>query len=210
MMSSWMMRCAIIIALVGCVWQAAEANTDGIDAEVQPALTEMIRAYERAVASSSFDGLGPFLSKGFSAVTILGEEVSGIEQLKASNSRLMERVGGFERYDVEVVPALVQQISPELVLVSGITNDKLVSSGGHTFDFSTSWTAFGIKEDGTWKLRRVHAVVMEPFDNSFVRFLINGAKITYGLSAGLIGILLGGVFTALLIGRRTSSSKHNS
>jgi hypothetical protein len=118
---------------------------------------------------------------------------------------MLERIGGTGSYEVEVVPDLVQQISPELVLISGVTNDKLVSAVGNTFEFQTTWTAFGIKEGGAWKLRRVHTAVKDLFGNSFVRFVAKGAKITYGVLAGLLGVLLGGVLTALLIGRRTST-----
>lgn len=198
-------RCVLIITCVGCVGQIAASKADNIDHEIQSTLTRMMRAYESAVSSGSFEEVKPLLSEGFSAVTLLGDEVSSVEQLKASNERMLERLGGLGSYQVEVVPDLVQQISPELVLLSGVTNDRLVSSVGNTFEFRTTWTAFGIKEGGAWKLRRVHAAVMYPFDNSFVRFVAKGAKITYGVLAGLLGVLLGGVLTALLIGRRTTA-----
>lgn len=205
----WTKRCLLLVFCFWCSWQLSAANADTIDPGIQPALAKMMRAYESAVSSGSLEEIKPLLSKGFSAVTLLGDEVSSVEQLKASNDRMLERLGGLGSYHVEVVPDLVQQISPELVLLSGVTNDRLVSSVGNTFEFRTTWTAFGIKEDGAWKLRRVHTAVMHPFDNSFVHFIAKGAKITYGVLAGLLGVLLGGTLTALLIGRRTSA-KHDA
>jgi hypothetical protein len=182
----------------------AEANVDQIDPVIQSSFTAMVRAYENALSNRSFDGLAPFLSSGFSAVTASGEEISSIEELNASKERMKEQLGDGGSHKTEVMPALIQQISAELVLVSGITKDKVLDEVGNVFEFQTKWTAFSVKEGGAWKLRRVH-VSMNPLDNAFTQFSKRGVKITYGLLAGLLGLLVGGVLTALLIGRRTRS-----
>jgi hypothetical protein len=161
----------------------------------------MARVYEKAIASRSIDLLAPYLSTTFSGVVATGDEVHSVDDLKALSSRIWNQIGEGRSYSVGVAPAKISQLSPDLVLITGSGNDRIVSDLGNVFEFQTKWSAIGIKENQAWKLLRLH-VSMDPIDNAFIRFFLKGTKVWFSVVSGVLGILVGCLLTLLFVRRR--------
>jgi|GEM_PF-6539308 len=204
MKMNWAKSCLVSALLSAIVLPSPIASGDQTDPAIQATLSEIVRAYEQAVESGDFQKVEPYLSPGFSVVTITGDEVSSTQALSDISREVRELFGKGSNYTSQAVPTLVQQLSSEIVLVSGLSKDAVTNSVGEELTFQTKWTAFAVKMQEGWRVQRVH-VSMDPRDNVFVQLSSRGLKVTYGLLAGLVGLLLGGVFTAILIGFRGSS-----
>jgi ketosteroid isomerase-like protein len=201
---NWVKSCILLAVSSAIFLPSPKASSDQTDPAIQAALAETVRAYEQAVSSGDFEGVGQYLSPGFSVVTFTGEEVSSTKGLSDLSRGIRDQFGKGSSHNSKAVPTLVQQLSPENVLVFGLTNDTVTNSAGEELSFQTKWTAFAVKMQDSWRVQRVH-VSMDPRDNVFVQLSSRGLKITYGLLAGLVGLLFGAIFAAMLIGFRGSS-----
>ena len=80
-------------------------------------------------------------------------------------------------------------ISGDMAVAHGTAADRVVMKG-KTYEYPSQWTAVLRKQDGQWKLVRIHSS-MAPISNPFVAAAVSGTKTVWGLGAGAAGLVLG-------------------
>jgi ketosteroid isomerase-like protein len=181
---------------------AAAAAGQELDHE---ALREMRRVYERAVNEGRIDLLAPLLHEDFHAVMILGDHVSGVDDLRAFWQRIRGLIGEGGRYTTTMKPEL-SVILGEVALARGTTDDVVVTGEGREYRFSTSWMAVLQRDAGRWKVLRAQGT-MDPVGNAFVRDFLRRAGIQ-GAAIGVVaGIVLGWLFAVLFRRIRSRSAQ---
>ena len=148
--------------------------------------------YESSVSSGNINNLKKFLSKDFSGVMITGVEVSSFIDLENYNKEIWDLIGKGGEYKVNIsydTGVLVEKHA----FAKGITKDFVKTPAGVTYEFESKWSALFSKEDGKWKIYRLHAS-MDPISNVFVESFLKATKISsffIGLAGGILIILLG-------------------
>lgn len=185
----------ITISLVFCAYflfsLPAFAQNPADDAEWEK-IRAMKPVYEQAVVTGKLEDLLPLLSKDFSVTTLTAESLKGFEQFKAYRDKIWTMMGQGGTYQTSIAykPGY---LFGDVAVADGTTQDKVVTSSGRTFDFSSQWTAVFTKEGGAWKIFKIHAS-MDPLSNDFIKMDLKRSRLTYGLSGLVLGIILAIIF----------------
>ena len=165
--------------------------------EDKTALRALRAVYEEAVATRNLDLLKPHLADDFSAVMITAHEIEGFTGILDYWKRVEEFLGKDGTYQVAIDPddSLFQG---DMAIAKGRALEK-VTRGGTSFEMTSHWTAVARKENGTWKLVRIHATI-DPIDNPILHALQGAQKWTFAIAALVIGTLTG--FLAARLPRR--------
>lgn len=172
-----------------------------VDEEAEhEALRELRRTFVTAVNEDRLELLRPHLAEGFTGVMVTDEAVSGFEELEAFWRRIHELMGEGGTYTTEVEADELSRIAGDYAYSRGTTQDLVITGAGKEYRFTSHWTAVTHKEDGSWKLLRVHGS-MDPIGNPFVADTVRGAALTAGIGAGLGGLVVG-LLLGLVVGKK--------
>jgi ketosteroid isomerase-like protein len=159
--------------------------------EDKQALRDLRALYEKSVAAGDLDALKPHLAADFTAVMITAEEVKGFDGILSYWEKVREFVGEGGTYRVSIDPD-DSIFEGNLALAKGRALEQVTLKNGRELEFTSLWTAVARKEDGAWKLVRIHAAI-DPVSNPIIDFLnrskrwiFAGAGLLTGLAAGLL------------------------
>lgn len=163
--------------------------------EDKKALRELRMLYETSVAAGNLEALKPHLAADFTAVMITAEEVEGFDGILEYWGKVQEFIGEGGTYEVSIDPD-DSIFEGNVAIAKGKALEKVKLKNGKNLEFTSLWTAVARKEDGTWKLVRIHAAI-DPVANPIIAFL-NRAKMWIQGGVGLVV----GMVAGLLICRR--------
>jgi len=165
------------------------------------ALRAIKAAYEQSVNSGNPAGLAPYLSDNVTGVMVTGEPVKGLDGLKTYWQKIQEMLGPGGSYHV-TVNAEKSDLFGDIAVSHGTTEDRVTTSGGKEFKFSSNWTSVCHKENGAWKVIRMQAT-MDPVNNPFIAARVKFTKLVFGIGGAVAGALL--VLLAGLVRRKPTS-----
>jgi uncharacterized protein (TIGR02246 family) len=145
--------------------------------------------YEDALNSRDPDKIKPLLADGFTGVVVSGDEVRTFEDLRAFLKRVWDQTGEGGRHHVKVV-ADHTDLFGDLAVARGHIEESFHTSAGQDFVFQARWTVVARRQDGEWKIFRVHAG-LNPMDNVIITEIVRRTKVFYGLAALGVGVVLG-------------------
>ncbi len=165
------------------------------------ALRRLKSIYEQAIRENRVEALRPYLHAEFHGVMVTGRAVDSFEDLQKYWRDIKDLIGEGGTYTTTLKPEL-SEIVGDFAVARGTTDDVVVTGDRQEFRFGSLWTAVLQKQDGQWRIRRVHGS-MDPVDNPFVREFMRRAIVrTAGIGAGA-GVVLG-LLVGLVWGRRRS------
>jgi uncharacterized protein (TIGR02246 family) len=153
------------------------------------ALRKIGATYEDALNSRDPDKIKPLLADGFTGVVVSGDEVRTFEDLQAFLKRVWDQTGEGGRHHVKVV-ADHTDLFGDLAVARGHIEESFHTSAGQDFAFQARWTVVARRQDGEWKIFRVHAG-LNPMDNVIITEIVRRTKVFYGLAALGVGVVLG-------------------
>lgn len=162
--------------------------------EDKQALRDLRAVYEKAIAEGDLESLKPHLAADFTAVMITAEEVKGFDGILAYWDLVEEFIGEGGTYQVSIDPDDTI-FEGNLAIAKGRALEQVTLKGGKSLEFTSLWTAIARKEDGEWRLVRIHAAI-DPVGNPIIGFLNSAKMWIHGGVGGLLGLVVG-----LLIGR---------
>lgn len=154
------------------------------------ALRALVPMYEQAANEGKPELLKPYLDPEFSGVMITGEQVDGFASLEAYWAKIQKLMGSGGKYHVKVNVATRSILSGNLAVAHGTTTDEVITSRGKEYRFEGRWTAICRKQDGQWKVLRVHGS-MDPIFNPFVGAAVRASSISAGVIAGVLCLIVG-------------------
>ena len=182
--------------------KASPAADDEVERE---ALRALLPIYEQAVNQGKLSLLEPFLAPEFTAVVVTGEEIDSFNALNDYWGGIQELLGEDGTYQVKVNVDQPAYLAAETAVATGTTNDKVVTSAGNEFEFTSRWTAVLCNRSGEWKILRIHAS-MDPINNSFVKMARRTLAWTCGIIASLAGLLAGWSAHRMIVKRGSSEA----
>lgn len=176
----------------------ARANETADRAELQ-----MIRTnYMEAVNTGNLSKMAPFVSPDTTGVMVTGEEVKGMDGLKAYWEKIQNLIGPGGSYHVTVNSDKTELFHDDLSVSRGSTEDTVHLPNGRELHFTSLWTAVCRKEDGHWKVVRMQAG-MDPVNNVFVSLQLAKAKLQFG-GLGVVAGAAFGLVIGIVISKRRS------
>lgn len=177
----------------GSVWPQPATSPALIDTQAdREALRQLKSIYEQAIHENRVDALRPHLHADFHGVMVTGRAVNSFDDLQKYWRDIRDLIGEGGTYTTTLNPE-VSDIVGDITLARGTTDDVVVTSDRKEFQFNTLWTAVLQKQDGQWKIRRVHGS-MDPVDNPFVREFMRQAVVRTAAMAAIAGVVLGLLF----------------
>lgn len=155
------------------------------------ALREIKSAYEEAVNSGHPEKIAHHLAGNVTAVMVTGEEVQGTAGLDAYWKKVRGLIGEGGTYRVEVLTDKTE-FAGDLAFSRGRTHESVALANGKTFKFEALWSTVCQKQDGQWKVLRMHSTI-DPINNPFVLARLTATKWSYGL----LGLILGSVAASM-------------
>lgn len=175
----------LIPLLALCLTVSVHADDD------KQALRELRALYEKAVSEGDPQSLKPHLADDFTAVMVTAEEVTGHDGVLAYWEKVVEFVGDGGSYRVSLDPD-DSIIEGDIAITKGRALEQVTLKSGKSIEFTSLWTAVARKEEGTWKLVRIHAAI-DPIGNPIIAYLnrakgwlLGGGGLLLGLIAGLL------------------------
>jgi ketosteroid isomerase-like protein len=153
-------------------------------------------AYENACKAGDPDKLAPYLAKGATGVMVTGEEVAGLDGIKAYWAKIRSLMGPGGSYST-TVNVDATEVFGDISVSRGTTDDLVRLAGAKDLKFSSRWTAVCHRENGAWKIYRMQAS-LDPIQNVFIASRVTGAKLIFGTGGAVAGLALG-----FLLFRRT-------
>jgi ketosteroid isomerase-like protein len=176
------------LALAGILLLPAAAS--GAAEEADRAELRKLRAlYEEVVKSDDLTKLMPYLPPSFTAVTPTGEQVKGPSELQAYFKKIWGMIGQGGTYEVKVNLGSTDLYN-DIAVSYGTTDEFIKTAEGRQYQFPMLWTAVSRKENGTWKVIRMHGSI-DPLTNVFVMTQLNTLKWIYGVGGLIVGLILG-------------------
>ena len=166
------------------------------DEEADHNALRAIRAmYEDALNNNDLAKIKPLLADGFTGVMISGEELKSFEDLQVFWKKVRNLIGPGGSYHVKVITDRTD-IFGDIGVSRGYNEEVFHTSGGKTFEFRAPWTAVTRRQNGEWKIFRVHAA-LNPMDNVIITEIVRQAKLLFGLSGLAIGLVAGVIVRSL-------------
>jgi ketosteroid isomerase-like protein len=211
------MRTLIVIEIVAMVLATHWTSPPGSVAQERPgstlepsgplaqeeadhaALREFKALFEKAASENQLDLLKPMLHEPFSVVTYTDREFTDFETFKARWQKTRDQIVGNGSYKVTLEPER-SLIYGDLAIARGDSANVLVTAAGNEYHFTSHWTAVFRKQNGQWKVVRVHSS-LDPFGNPMVVGEAKRRMIQAGVGAGVGGLLVGGILAFLFVRR---------
>ena len=188
----------IITAAIALIFPALPLHADsGSEADKQ-ALRDLAATYEKAITDDDLSPIAPHLAEGFSGVMLTSDQVEGFAGLDRYWTSIKDLIGEGGSYRITLKPEDTD-FRGDLALAKGDALEQVTLPNGKLIEFPSKWTAVCIRQNGVWKLLRVHATI-NPLENPFTAKAKTISNLIVGGSAGLGGLLLG-----FLFGRRKRS-----
>ncbi len=176
----------LLLSFLAGPWLPATPLQEEADHQALRAIKSL---YEDAIQSNNLEKLRPHVADDFSGIMVTNEAVEGMEEMKKYWDQIKKLMGEGGSYTVIVEPER-SWIHGDLALAKGSTQDLVKTGSGTEYTFQSRWTALLQKENGTWKLLRIHGS-MDPLKNAFVlaeiratRWLAGGIMLAVGLLVG--------------------------
>ena len=180
----------------------APSQEDPQEAE-HAALREFKSLFEKAASENELDLLKPMLHEPFSVVTYTDREFTDFEAFKDRWQKTRDEIVGNGSYKVTLLPER-SEIYGDMAVARGDSENVLVTAAGNEYRFTSHWTAVFRKQDGQWKVVRVHSS-LDPFGNPMVVGEVKRKMLQAGGAAAIGGLLVGGIVAFLLARRRRGS-----
>ena len=165
-------------------------STTRADLESDRAALRVIKAaYEEACKAGDPAKLGPYLAKEVTGVMVTGEEVVGLDGIKAYWAKIQSLMGPGGSYST-TVNVDTTEVFGDVAVSRGTTDDMVRVAGGKEVKFNSRWTSVCHRENGAWKIHRMQAS-LDPIQNVFIASRVIGAKLTFGIGGGVVGFFLG-------------------
>lgn len=148
------------------------------------ALRKIRSTYEDALNNRDLEKIQPLLADGFTGVVILGDEIKSFEDLQVFMKKVWDLVGEGGRHHVKVIVDHTDLFG-DLAVSRGSSEEVFHTAAGKEFAFCARWTAVARRQNGEWKIFRVHAG-LNPMDNAIVTEIVKRNRLLYGTS-GLAG-----------------------
>lgn len=197
----WGLGLALCVGLVISTPALAQPSEDETMAE----LRQLEKAYEQGLSNDNLDRLMPHLHPAFSGTMITGEYVDGHDEVRVYWKGIKDLIGEGGDYRVGVEPRDATLLGEGVALAHGTTDEHVETGAGQTFDFSGEWLALLEKQDGSWKIRNVHAS-MDPINNPFAAQIGRGERWLLIAAGAGGGLLVGGFGTWLWQRRRRKTT----
>lgn len=181
------------LAIIGPETSAADEEAD------HAALREYKTLFEQAASENKLDLLKPILHEPFSVVTYTDREFTEFEAFKTRWQQTRDEIVGNGTYKVTLLPVR-SEIYDDIAIARGDSENELITAAGNKYNFTSHWTAVFRKQDGQWKVVRVHSS-LDPFGNPMVVGEVKNRMIQAGVGAGIGGLVIGGLI-AWLFARR--------
>lgn len=168
------------------------------------ALRNILKKGAEALNTRNFDAISPLLHKQFTVVTVDNRKLTTLQDFRnywnglfSGDKPLLKKIEA-----KPIADDLTHFLDENVGVVHGTSDDVYHFQDGDVRTMKTRWTAVVAKEDGAWKLVKLHSSV-NLLDNPLLEAATNAAKRVAMIGAG-IGILIGGL-AGFLIGRRRSA-----
>lgn len=191
--------------VAGAEKQALVPDSPAGDEADHDALRALVPMYEQAANEGKPELLKPYLDPEFSGVMVTGEEVDGFASLEAYWAKIQKLMGNGGQYHVRVNVATRSILSGDLAVAHGTTSDDVITSRGKDYRFEGRWTAVCRKQDGQWKVLRVHGS-MDPVFNPFVVAAVQASSISVGVITGIVCLVIGWLVHVLWSRRRKATA----
>jgi ketosteroid isomerase-like protein len=191
--------------VAGADKQPAKSASPAGDETDHDALRALVPMYERAANEGKPELLKPYLDADFSGVMVTGEEVDGSASLEAYWEKIQKLMGDGGKYHVKVNVATRSILSGDLAVAHGTTTDEVITSRGKEYRFEGRWTAVCRKQNGQWKVLRVHGS-MDPIFNPFVGAAVRASSISAGSVTGIVCLVIGWLLHVLWSRRRKATA----
>ena len=159
-------------------------------------IRDLKKIYEEALQSNKLDSIAPYLSEHFTATMLSGEEISGLAGLKAYNEKTRQLIGDGATYKLQA-DHRPGWMSGDVAVAHGSTKETVVTSKNNRFDYQARWSAVLRKENGSWKLFRLH-ISLDPVGNPFAKFFARKEYQLYLCGAFVAGLVLGFVLRGVV------------
>ena len=193
-------RWVCIASLLVATFQVAYADDESERTE----LRKIKAAYEEAVNTSHPEKIAPYLATNVTGVMVTGEEVKSFDGLEAYWKKIQNLIGPGGTYHVQV-NVDTTEFYDGIALSRGNTEDVVRLGNGKEFSFSSHWTSVCHKENGAWKVLRIHAA-MDPVNNTFVTTQLRTTRLLFGAGGLISGFLIALVFRQTRGHRRPAGS----
>jgi len=184
--TQWIFLVGLLMLCVNSSFASANEESD------RAALREIKKAYETAVNEGKPSDLAPYLSESVTAVMVTDEEVTGLAGLEAYWRKIQDLIGKGGTYKVQVQVDKTDLFG-DLAISRGTTTELVHLASGKDFHYSARWTTVCRRENGAWKLLRMHSS-MDPIQNEFVKASKSAGQWIWGgtgLAIGAIGAAAG-------------------
>jgi ketosteroid isomerase-like protein len=173
--------------------------------EDHDALRALVPMYEKAANEGKPEVLKSYLDPDFTGVMVTGEEVGSFASLQDYWAKMQELMGPGGKYHVKVNVAERSILSGNLAVAHGTTSDDVTTSRGRQYHFEGRWTAVCRKQDGQWKVLRIHGS-MDPVFNPFVVAAVRASAISIGAAVGIVCLIVGWCLHVLWNRRRKTAT----
>ena len=153
------------------------------------ALRKLRATYEDALNNNGLTRLKPALADGFTGVMISGEEIKNYEDLQAFWKRVWDMIGSGGSYHVKVITDQTDFFG-DVGVSRGYTEEVIRTAAGREYAVRPRWTAVTRRQNGEWKIFRVHAA-LNPIDNAAITEKVRRAGLVFGFSGLAAGLILG-------------------
>lgn len=165
------------------------------------ALRAMKTLYEDALNRGDLSPLRGLPASHFSGVLLLGEEVHSYDELVSNWQRLQELIGKGGEYHVKINPQL-SDLYGDIAVSRGTNEEYVRTSDGREYRFPSSWTVVSHRENGQWKVVRMHAS-MPPVNNVFAEAKLKAVRFIYGFAGAFGGLIIGSLVAGSFFRRRS-------
>ena len=187
------MKRRILFLMVGAIWylgaQSAPIDRGAVEAAEWMKIREIKAIYEQAVSANQIDKLRPFIASNFHGILVNGQQARSFEELAQRNREIRNLIGSGGSYKVKVNYEPGHMFGG-YATAFGTTEETVVTAGGKSFAFSSSWLVNLIKEGDQWKLHRIQAS-LDPVDNVFVKDAVKYTGMMFGGGGLILGAILG-------------------
>lgn len=195
------MRPLIALSVLLLLFSAVPANAQDREQDHEE-LRGLLRSLTEAVNSRGLDIARPLVHPHFTMITVDNRKFTSIDDFEAyweglftGDNALLAKVDLRPEAD-----ELTDFLGDDIGIVHGTSNDTYVFTDGEERTMGSRWTAVVQKDEGIWKLSRIHFSA-NLLDNP----ILDAAKtFAYWTGGGglALGLIIGGLLTGLLMRRR--------
>lgn len=202
----WRRTCCsflMLVALYAIVADSLVAAQDADRADDHAALIELREKFTDAMNKRDFEALKPLVTDSLTVISIDNEKVTGLDELSKYWNKLFEGDQSIIM-SISVAPVADEKtvfFGDNIGIAQGTSTDKFEFRKAGTRELTTRWTAVVEKDQGQWKVARIH-LSANVMDNP----VIDATK-AFGNLKMAAGALVGFLLGALLFRRRKAKSQ---